>query len=232
MDYAIIAAGEGSRLLREGVKKPKPLVCLHGVPLIERLIRVFLRNHATSISIIVNEEMPDVQAYLKSLSLPVPFHLVVQSTLSSMHSFYALSRFLTNERFCLTTVDTIFQETDFSRYIDVFEQEAELDGLMAVTPFVDDEKPLYVKTDRNLAIQGFFDSAEADCRYVSGGIYCLKKTTLPILEDAMREGISRMRNYQRLLVEKGLKLKAYPFPKIIDVDHAEDIEKAEKFLNS
>ncbi len=46
----------------------------------------------------------------------------------------------------------------------------------------------------------------------------------------MMEGVSRMRNYQRCLVENGLKLKAYPFSKIIDVDHAGDIEKAAIFV--
>ena len=40
-----------------------------------------------------------------------------------------------------------------------------------------------------------------------------------------------MRNFQRRLVESGMKLKAYPFRKIIDIDHAEDIAKAEKFLS-
>ena len=44
--------------------------------------------------------------------------------------------------------------------------------------------------------------------------------------------MSRMRNYQRQLIAEGLKLKAYPFSKIVDVDHAEDIKKAEDFLNS
>lgn len=73
MDYAIIAAGEGSRLAQEGVKWPKPLVRLNGVALIDRLIDVFLKNNATSISIIVNEEMTEVQDYLKALRLPIPF---------------------------------------------------------------------------------------------------------------------------------------------------------------
>jgi hypothetical protein len=39
-----------------------------------------------------------------------------------------------------------------------------------------------------------------------------------------------MRNFQRQLVYDGLKLQAYPFSKILDVDHAEDIQKAEDFL--
>ena len=41
-----------------------------------------------------------------------------------------------------------------------------------------------------------------------------------------------MRNFQRQLVKDGLRLKAYPFSKILDVDHASDIEKAETFLRT
>ena len=43
-------------------------------------------------------------------------------------------------------------------------------------------------------------------------------------------GMSRMRNFQRQLVADGLHLGAYPFSKILDVDHASDIRKAEAFL--
>ena len=37
-------------------------------------------------------------------------------------------------------------------------------------------------------------------------------------------------NFQRQLVADGLRLKAYPFTKILDVDHVGDIVKAENFL--
>ena len=216
MDYAIIAAGEGSRLAQEGVKWPKPLVRLNGVALIDRLIDVFLKNNATSISIIVNEEMTEVQDYLKALRLPIPFYLLVKSTPSSMHSFYELSHYLDGDKICLTTVDTIFKEEE----------------LMAVTDFIDDEKPLYVETDNELYIRNFLDQADGDCRYISGGIYCLRRPALGVLNNAISQGMSRMRNYQRQLIAEGLRLKAYPFSKIIDVDHADDILKAESFLKS
>ena len=232
MDYAIIAAGEGSRLAQEGVKWPKPLVRLNGVALIDRLIDVFLKNNATSISIIVNEEMAEVQDYLKALRLPIPFYLLVKSTPSSMHSFYELSHYLDGDKICLTTVDTIFKEEEFSGYIQQFIQEDKLDGLMAVTDFIDDEKPLYVETDNELYIRNFLDQADGDCRYISGGIYCLRRPALGVLNNAISQGMSRMRNYQRQLIVEGLRLKAYPFSKIIDVDHADDILKAESFLKS
>ena len=239
MDFAIIAAGEGSRLIQEGVTTPKPLINIQGSPLIERLIRIFMQNGASSISVIVNEEMKEVQDFLQTIHLPVPFHLHVRSTPSSMHSFYELSRYLTNDRFCLTTVDTIFREDEFSGYIQAFQRDEQSDGLMAVTDFVDDEKPLYVKTDNDLRILVFFDQPphqgeelEAKHLYVSGGIYCLRRSGIDILEKAIAEGMSRMRNYQRRLVAENLCLKAYPFSKIIDVDHAEDINKAKDFLLS
>ena len=61
MNYAIIAAGEGSRLAQEGVKWPKPLVRLNDTALIDRLIQIFLNKKATAIRVIVNEEMKEVQ---------------------------------------------------------------------------------------------------------------------------------------------------------------------------
>ena len=57
MKYALIAAGQGSRLVSEGVKVPKPLVQVGGTPLLSRLFRIFLDNDAESICIIINEEM-------------------------------------------------------------------------------------------------------------------------------------------------------------------------------
>ncbi len=231
MNYAIIAAGEGSRLAQEGVAKPKPLVDINGEPMIGRLIHLFTRCNAESISVIVNEEMHEVREYLESLTLDVPFRLVVKSTPSSMHSFYELSRVMKPGRFCLTTVDTIFREDDFRRYIEAMEAATDYDGMMAVTSYIDDEKPLYVETDSDLNITAFRDEAYEGATYISGGIYALNEKAIRILEQCMANGVSRMRNFQRALVAGGLKLKAYPLGKILDVDHAGDIEKAEAFLN-
>lgn len=230
MNYAIIAAGEGSRLAQEGVELPKPLVKLNGEIMISRLIDIFLKNNASSISVIVNEEMTQVRDYISQLQLPIPFNIVVKSTSSSMHSFFELRNFLRNGKFCLTTVDTIFKEEEFNRYIQTFIADHVSDCFMGVTDYIDDEKPLYVETDNNLNILNFLDQP-AHCQYISGGIYGLTPKAIDILEDCIVSGQSRMRNFQRQLVTDGLQLKAYPFEKIIDVDHLSDIQKAESFLS-
>jgi len=231
MHYAIIAAGEGSRLAQEGVAKPKPLVELNGEPMILRLMNIFCRCNAQSISVIINDFMPEVKEFLHSLQLNVPLNVVVKSTPSSMHSFWHLSKVMEPGKFCLTTVDTIFREEDFARYISAFEHDRSHDGLWAVTPFIEDEKPLYVDVDKKMNIKAFCDKPFDGAKYVSGGVYAMSHTAFPVLNQCIEQGISRMRNFQRALIDADMKLKAFSIDKIIDVDHASDIEVANNFIS-
>ena len=243
MKFAIISAGEGSRLSQEGIQVPKPLVRLNGEAMIDRLIRIFTDCEAEEVVVIVNNLTSLVQEHLNRLDSKVPLKVVVKTTPSSMHSFYELSPYLGEGKFCLTTVDTVFREDEFKEYIEEY-RSSDYDGMMAVTDFIDDEKPLYVSTNKKLDITGFHDSMEdfyhseaflnlhAECRFISGGIYCLDGKSIQTLYRCMEQGMSRMRNFQRQLVADGLRLKARPFSKILDVDHASDIVKAEEFLIS
>lgn len=238
MKYAIIAAGNGSRLHQEGVKAPKPLVKVNGERLIDRLFRIFCNNQATEIIVICNEQMTDVQEHLADVQQhglngkEVPLRFIVKTTPSSMHSFYEISSLIGKEPFVLTTVDTIFREDEFSVYIHEFQKEIE-DGtqaFMGVTDYIDDEKPLYVSTDEAMNITGFHDKNTGNCQYISGGIYGLTPETITTLNNCMERGESRMRNFQRALIADGRKTKAYAFTKVLDIDHATDIEKAEEYL--
>jgi NDP-sugar pyrophosphorylase family protein len=96
---------------------------------------------------------------------------------------------------------------------------------------VDDESPLYVAVDDDDRITAFTDVNSTDTPFVSGGIYCLRRKAIETVNVAVENGVSRMRNFQRQLVADGLHLKAYPFTKIVDVDHVSDIQTAELFLS-
>ena len=230
MKFALIAAGEGSRLLAEGIKEPKPLVKINHTPLLSRLFNIFIDNGAESICIIINEQMSEVRSFLENTTLSVPLEVIIKSTPDSFHSFYELMPFLQGEgKFCLTTVDPIFIESEFESYIQAF-NDGDDDALMAVTDFIDDETPLYVKTTHNLRITGYANEAYPGMKYISGGIYCLNQRALALLPQAKNDGVKRMRGFQQYLVDAGLDIKAYPFSQIIDIDHASDIIKAEQFL--
>ena len=221
-------------MVQEGVAAPKPLVKVGGEMLIDRLIRVFMDNNAIEICVICNEQMTAVAEHLKEIAEAgrVPLKYVVKSTPSSMHSMWELSRWLKDEPFILTTVDTIFDEKEFKSYAKVFDfgvKEKQCDGMMVVTDYIDDEKPLYVGTDRMKVITGFYDTCE-NPKYISGGIYGLTPKSIETLQRCIERGESRMRNFQRALIADGLKLMAFSFDKVLDIDHASDIQKAEEFL--
>ncbi|MBR1428014.1 MAG: NTP transferase domain-containing protein [Prevotella sp.] len=240
MKYAIIAAGEGSRLAAENITAAKPLVKVHGEALIDRLIRIFMQNHAEEITVVCNEQAGSVVQHLDDIrrkgigGVSVPLRFLKRQTPSSMHSFYEMSHCLCDAPFVMTTVDTVFREHEFARYISAFERilsDGVLDGLMGVTDYVDDERPLYVETDGKGLITGFYDAGNKQCRYVSAGIYGLTPPMIRTLHNCVDTGEMRMRNYQRALIRDGFRLNAYPFTHVIDIDHVRDIASAEYFLN-
>ena len=234
MKYAVIAAGEGSRLIKEGITTPKPLLEVNGEKLVDRLLRIFEAQGASEVAVICNEQMTEVSDHLVAVqqNYRLPLRLVVKSTSSSMHSMWELSRWLDDGPFVLTTVDTVFREAEFSRYVSDFQEALQCDdadGLMGVTDYIDDEKPLYVGVGEGMWITAFLDQCDVP-RYVSGGIYGLTPKSLDTLRACVERGEMRMRNFQRAMLRDGLRLKAWPFTKVLDIDHASDIQKAEAFL--
>jgi len=96
----------------------------------------------------------------------------------------------------------------------------------------DDEKPLYVGVDNVMRINGYYDTPQADSHFISAGIYGLTAPSLDILEACIEKGESRMRNFQRALVAAGLRIEAYPLTKVFDIDHIDDIRKADEGVNN
>lgn len=238
MKYAIIAAGEGSRLTQEGVGVAKPLVEVAGQRLIDRLLNIFMDNGASEIVVVCREDATVVQHLtdIQKLGLngrQIPLRFIARTTPSSMHSLWELRELIGNAPFCLTTVDTVFCESEFARFMADYRHllaTDEADGLMGVTDYIDDEKPLYVRVEREQPnITAFLDS-DPQPRYISAGIYALKPEALTVLQHCMERGESRMRNFQRALLAEGLRLRAWTFSKVLDIDHASDVAKAEEFL--
>ena len=230
MRYAIIAAGEGSRLASEGISQPKPLVRVGGEPLLGRLLRVFGENDAEEVAVVCSL---DAQQRART-ACAARLRFMVRSTPSSMHSLHALAPWLRQGEgpVVVTTVDTVFRDDEFTAYVAALRRAVAegYDGLMGVTSYVDDERPLYVATDEAMAVTAFCDDRPEGCRYVSAGIYGLMPCALDVLERCVARGESRMRNFQRALLAEGLRLRAHAFGKVLDVDHAADIAKAEELL--
>lgn len=230
MEFAIIAAGEGSRLVSEGLSVAKPLVDIDGHPMIGRLLDIMGGCGAREVTVVVNEQMTEVADWLRKRSDEPQTLLRVKTTPDSMHTFAeATAGFHT--KFIVTTVDTIFSPARFAECVKAFEVDDEADGYMCVTDYIDDEKPLYVAVDPDMRITGFHDRRdESATPYVSAGIYMLTPRALTTLRRCLGAGVSRMRNFQRELIADGLRLKAWSLGKVIDVDHISDISTARQMV--
>ncbi|MEW6508870.1 MAG: sugar phosphate nucleotidyltransferase [Bacteroidota bacterium] len=229
LNVGIIAAGDGSRLKAEGVNISKPLIPVLGKPIIKWLIDAAVKLNASSIVCIVNEQSKDLERFLKSFPQSKKVKIIVKTTPSSFHSLAEISQFL-KPPFLLATADSVFCEDEFSSFIEFGINATDADLIVASTDFIEDEKPLYINLDDDGNVISFEDW---DNHYdlVTGGLYLFKKEIYNEIDEAINLNINRLRNFLRLLVNKNWKIQAYPFSKIIDVDHKSDIIKAEQLLN-
>lgn len=229
MELAIIAAGKGSRLKSEGISVSKPLIKINNIPLIKRLIDTGIENGVDKIHCIINEESGDLKNYLLSEKFQVKVDLVVKSTPSSLHSLFELAPFITGNYFCLAMPDSVFSYEEFNKFISFSALQDNVDGVLAVTGYVDDEKPLYIKYDTNMDVTGFNNFCHRDCM-VTGGLYYFSTRIFNEMHYALSENMMHLRNYFQLLIDRNYHFKAFEFSKIIDVDHISDIEAAEQFI--
>lgn len=231
MKAGIISAGDGLRLKEDGIQTPKPLVEIGGVPLIDRLLAAFSENGITEVVCIVNERSSAVQQHVGALPLSLPVHFICKTTESSMHSLFELSPGLNDGPFLLTTVDSVFDPNEFRRFVRHCQQSKDFDGILAVTKSVQDDNPLWVQVGHDGRIVRLGNNLPS-APYATGGIYCFSPSIFREKEHALRLGVSRLRNYLSLLVERGYRFSAYEFSKIVDVDHARDIMTASQLLRT
>lgn len=229
----IIAAGIGSRLAEENCGIKKSMVPICGEPMLGRLIRLLDEAGFTSIRIITNEANADVADYVRAKAAELHSakpDIFLKSTAGSMMSLFELLSRKNDYPFFLFTVDTVFRTDEFRNYVAYCKEHSDAyDSIIAVTGFIDDEKPLYVRTEGS-RITAFCDE-QFDCTKITCGMYWFGGNVLPLLEKNISQQKTRMRDFQRSLVTSGQKVGYYTFSKTIDVDHITDIAKAEQFIN-
>jgi hypothetical protein len=103
--------------------------------------------------------------------------------------------------------------------------------MLAVTPFVDDESPLYVSTDG----AGFVlavGNEPCDPIRVTGGVYGFGTAARQAAAEAVGQGVQRMRGFLKWLVDRGSRVGTISVPRIIDIDHQSDLRLANAWLGS
>ena len=227
----ILAGGRGARLAADGVDTPKALVEVAGQPQIVHLVETLVDLGCASVTCMVRDDVPGGWERAV-LATGVPVTVLRCNTPSALHTLaLGLSAARPGPVFC-TLVDTVMAPTDWRR---VYRGVA--DGLaagalavLAVTPFVDDERPVYVTRDAAGLALAFSDTPVTPA-LVTGGVYGFA-FECALLAAAAALKLPRLRDFLRLLVERGGPVATVEVPRIIDLDHKRDLDAAAAWLGT
>lgn len=229
---ALIAAGRGERLRHGGISTPKPLVPIAGIPLIERVIAAATEVGVTRVAAILNanSDADAVEAHCRRTFVHLDLQIMRRTTPSSMESLFALAPLL-GEPFLLLTVDAIFGPTVLPSLLEAWRIRSNLDGVLAVHNYIDDEKPLRVRIDESSRIRAFGADA-GDSPLITAGLYMLTPRIFSEIPAARAARYTALREFLAHLCAHDYSLLAVPVAKTIDVDRPEDIAIAEQFVRA
>ena len=227
----ILAGGEGTRLAADGIGTPKPLVQVAGRPQVVRLVEALRAAGCQSILVLVRRQYAaEVRRTIEATHLP-GVRVESCSTPSSLHTLAAGLSGLPPGAVLCAMVDTVMPLPEWSRVGAAIDSGlgAGREIMLAVTGYVDDESPLWVR--RNAAGDVAWlgqDPVFPPC--VTGGVYGLSATARTLVRSAVVRGRERMRHFLAWSVEQGTPVGTVDVPRIIDLDRRRDLEQATTWL--
>jgi NDP-sugar pyrophosphorylase family protein len=217
----IIAAGAGSRLRADGWRVPKPLVEVAGLPLIGAVLRNFAAARITAITIIVNQEDRDCIQWVRARYPDLEVEFIVKTTASSLESFREVTAGGPDGPMLVSTVDAWCAADDFARFAAQAAARPDDATVLAVTPLVADEKPLWVTVRADGRVEGI---GQPGGGLVTAGVYRVSARARRV---PTAPPLGRLREYLGWLHRSGEPLYGEIIETVVDVDRAEDVAAAE-----
>jgi NDP-sugar pyrophosphorylase family protein len=191
------------------------------VPLIAHVIGNFVTAGITSLVIVVNEQARDCAHSMQSRFPDIDLRFIVKTTRSSLESFLEMGRRLGSGRALISTVDAWCPPSEFARFVRTARQCPPEAVVLAVTPLVADERPLWVALDASGCITSLGGDAG---EMVTAGLYIVPERVRSI--SPPRE-LGRLREFLAWLVNRGQPVYGVIMERVVDVDRAEDVALAE-----
>lgn len=232
MKAGLIAAGLGERLLAGGVTSPKPLVEVAGRALVDHVLDAVAAAGIDEAACIFNAEPPAdaVEAHCRARAGGPQLTIVRRTTPSSMESLFTLAPHLAgDDRFLLLTVDAVFAPAVLRDFLAAAARHADADAVLAVTDFIDDDKPLYAALDAGDRVTAL-GAAAAGSPLITAGFYVLHSCVLAEIEAARESHFTALRQFLAHVVARGYRVYGAPMGKTVDVDRPQDIAAADAFV--
>ncbi|MCK6556522.1 NDP-sugar synthase [Candidatus Binatia bacterium] len=229
MQAAIIAAGLGERLVAAGISRPKPLVEVAGQALIDYVLAGVSAAGIAEVACIVNEMSTGIEDHCRRRWPGLRFAFVRRTTPSSMESLFTLAPLLGPSRFLLLTVDGVCSSITIRDFAVGATDRTEADAVLALSTFVDDEKPLWARLDPDGRLSALGPEASGS-GLVTAGFYVFDPVIFREIDTARQRGFTALRQFLGHLLTSGYRLYGTRVGKTVDVDRPEDLAVAEVFV--
>jgi NDP-sugar pyrophosphorylase family protein len=233
MRAGLIAAGTGERLRVAGLTVPKPLVEVAGRSLVDHVLDAIAAAGIDEVACIFNAESATdaVAAHCRGRGGRPRLAIIRRTTPSSMESLFTLAPQLSDAPFLLLTVDAVFAPAMLRDFLAGAAAHPDADVVLAVTDFVDDEKPLRARlaTDGRVTALG---AAAADSPRVTAGFYVFHPRVFREIDAARAARLGALREWLGHLCARGFRVYGVRVGKSVDVDRPQDIAAAEAFVRS
>lgn len=220
----VIAAGLGTRLSASHPETIKPLVEIGGRPLVCRVVDGLQAAGVERVTLLHNSRGGAIEPVLSKAFPNLVFDFLTEDTPSSWASFRRVAAALakTDAKFLLSTVDVIAPAAEVARFA---QEAARSRAALALTRFVDDEKPLWADLgdDGNVAAIGP-DASKKET--VTCGLYALSREIV----ERFDADYARLRDFWTELIGKGTPVRGVVLGDTVDLDRPEDFKAAEALL--
>jgi hypothetical protein len=157
--------------------------------------------------------------------------IVTCRTPSSLHTLVeGLEQTPDGDVFC-TMVDTVMRRSDWRAvYAEASDAlAAGADAVLAVTPYVDDERPVWVARTTT-GFVGRLSARPVSPPCVTGGVYAFTPPARAAARTSLNDGLSRMRDFLADLLDHGARVATTEVARIVDVDRESDLVVAEALV--
>jgi NDP-sugar pyrophosphorylase family protein len=233
MHALILAGGEGSRLRADGVPTPKAFVEVGGRPLVFRLVDTLRGLGCETITAAVRRSALASFAQSAASAREAGVRLFPCETPSSLHTLALALEVVPPGPLLCSMVDSIMREEDWQRLharADAALRDG-ADACIAITPHVDDDRPLFVARRRDGTVAAFGEEP-VEPRLVTGGVYFLSSRIRELAPRVLRLGIVRMRGFLGWLAAHGYRVETAEVERIVDLDRGHDLAAAAEWLGA
>lgn len=176
--------------------------------------------------VLLNSKGRKVREHLRDRFPETRWIFLEADTRSSWESFRIVAGALAErtDRFLVSTVDALIAPEEATRFVSTLGGVA-----LALTDFVDDEKPLWADIDEQGRISAMGQDTSKK-RYVTCGLYGVTRELVRGFPAG--DTFASLRDFWISTVRSGMTVRGVPLSMTVDVDRPEDVATAEAFIAS